>query len=62
MADANTPEARLAELAQRLGPGHRIVTVLCDSGDRYRSRLWNREWLQSRGLTQPERQGLGSVQ
>ena len=49
------------EVARRLGPGHRIVTVLCDGGDRYRSRIWNREWLQSRGLRQPERQSAGSV-
>ena len=49
------------EIARRLGPGHRIVTVLCDGGDRYRSRIWNREWLQSRGLRQPERQSAGSV-
>jgi cysteine synthase A len=38
------------ELALRLGPGHVIVTVLCDGGDRYRSRLFNREWLDSKGL------------
>jgi cysteine synthase A len=42
------------ETARRLGPGHRIVTVLCDSGDRYRSRLYDREWLEGRGLRQPE--------
>ena len=53
--------AAAVELARRLGPGHRIVTVLCDGGDRYRSRIWNKEWLQSRGLRQPERQPLGSV-
>ena len=41
--------AAAVELARRLGPGHRIVTVLCDGGDRYRSRIWNKEWLQSRG-------------
>lgn len=53
--------AAALEVARRLGPGHRIVTVLCDGGDRYRSRIWNREWLQSRGLRQPERQSAGSV-
>jgi cysteine synthase A len=42
------------ETARRLGPGHRIVTVLCDSGDRYRSRLYDRDWLEGRGLRQPE--------
>jgi cysteine synthase A len=30
------------------------VTVLCDSGDRYRSRLYDRDWLEGRGLRQPE--------
>jgi cysteine synthase A len=41
--------------ARRLGPGHRIVTVLCDGGDRYRSRLYDRDWLAGRGLQQPQR-------
>ena len=38
-------------LAQQLGAGHRIVTVLCDSGARYQSRLYNPEWLSARGLS-----------
>jgi cysteine synthase A len=46
--------AAAMETARRLGPGHRIVTVLCDSGDRYRSRLYDRGWLEGRGLRQPE--------
>ncbi|MEO1003236.1 MAG: cysteine synthase A [Cyanobacteria bacterium J06638_7] len=50
--------AAAVETARRLGPGHTIVTVLCDSGDRYRSRLYDREWLASRGLRQPERAAL----
>lgn len=37
-------------LAKAMGPGHTIVTVLCDSGARYQSRLYNREWLVSKGL------------
>lgn len=37
-------------LAQELGPGHTIVTVLCDGGGRYQSRLYNQEWLKSKGL------------
>ncbi|MEQ8757117.1 MAG: cysteine synthase A [Coleofasciculus sp. G1-WW12-02] len=37
-------------LAKEIGPGHRIVTVLCDSGSRYQSRLYNREWLAQKGL------------
>jgi cysteine synthase A len=38
-------------LAKQLGPGHTIVTVLCDSGARYQSRLYNKEWLASKGLS-----------
>jgi cysteine synthase A len=37
-------------LAKQLGPGHTIVTILCDSGTRYQSRLFNREWLAAKGL------------
>ena len=38
-------------LAKQMGPGHTIVTVLCDSGGRYQSRLYNQEWLASKGLS-----------
>ena len=48
--------AAAVETARRLGPGHRIVTVLCDGGDRYRSRLYDGDWLAGRGLQQPQRQ------
>ncbi len=41
-------------VARDLGRGHVIVTVLCDGGDRYRSRLYNPEWLRSKGLPVPE--------
>lgn len=41
------------KLAKQMGPGHRIVTVLCDGGARYQSRLFNREWLASKGLEMP---------
>ena len=37
-------------LAKQLGPGHTIVTVLCDGGSRYQSKLFNRDWLKERGL------------
>ena len=37
-------------LARKLGPGKRIVTILCDSGFRYLSTLYNPEWLASKGL------------
>jgi len=38
-------------LARQLGPGKTIVTILCDSGLRYLSTLYNPEWLVSKGLT-----------
>jgi cysteine synthase A len=38
-------------LAKQMGPGHTIVTVLCDSGSRYQSRLYNEDWLKSKGLS-----------
>lgn len=40
-------------LARQLGPGHRIVTILCDSASRYESKLFNREFLESRNLPPP---------
>ena len=40
-------------LAQDLGRGHTIVTILCDSGQRYQSKLWNLEFLQSKNLPTP---------
>lgn len=42
------------KLAKQMGPGHTIVTVLCDSGARYQSRLFNAEWLASKGLEMPQ--------
>jgi cysteine synthase A len=41
-------------LAKDLGPGHTIVTVLCDSGTRYQSKLFNPEFLRSKNLPVPE--------
>lgn len=38
------------DIARRLGPGHTVVTVLCDGGARYYSRLFNPEWLAGKGL------------
>ena len=38
-------------IAKKLGPGHTIVTILCDGGSRYQSRLYNQEWLASKGLS-----------
>ena len=43
--------AAAVALAKQMGPGHTIVTILCDSGSRYQSRLFNPEWLASKGLS-----------
>lgn len=40
-------------LARKLGPGKTIVTMLCDPASRYQSRLFNPEFLRSKGLTAP---------
>lgn len=37
-------------LAKQLGPGKRIATILCDTGFRYLSTLYNPAWMQSKGL------------
>jgi cysteine synthase A len=39
--------------AKTLGPGHTIVTILCDDGGKYQSRLYNDEFLAEKGLTSP---------
>ncbi|MGX1305387.1 cysteine synthase A [Amorphus suaedae] len=41
-------------LARHLGPGHTIVTILCDYGNRYASKLFNPEFLRSKDLPVPE--------
>ncbi|HZV19605.1 MAG TPA: cysteine synthase A [Sphingobium sp.] len=43
--------AGAVELGKALGPGSRVVTILCDTGLRYLSTLYNRDWLISKGLT-----------
>src|ERR1700716_1601588 len=41
-------------LARELGPGHTIVTVLCDYGTRYQTKLFNPEFLRSKNLPVPD--------
>ena len=41
-------------LARELGPGHTIVTILCDYGTRYQSKLYNPDFLRSKNLPVPE--------
>ncbi|MCV2864428.1 cysteine synthase A [Defluviimonas sp. WL0075] len=40
-------------MAQEMGPGHTIVTVLCDYGNRYQSKLFNPDFLRAKGLPVP---------
>ena len=40
-------------MARELGPGHTIVTILCDSGQRYQSKVWNPKFLRSKNLPVP---------
>ena len=40
-------------LAREMGPGHTIVTILCDYGTRYQSKLFNPEFLREKGLPTP---------
>jgi cysteine synthase len=42
--------AAAVRVARDLGPGHTVVTVLCDTGSKYLSRLFNRDWLAQKGL------------
>jgi cysteine synthase A len=41
-------------MAREMGPGHTIVTILCDYGNRYQSKLFNPEFLASKDLPVPE--------
>ena len=45
--------AGAVRLAKDLGPGHTIVTILCDHGSRYQSKLWNPAFLRENGLPVP---------
>ncbi len=46
--------AGAVKLARQMGPGHTIVTVLCDFGQRYLSKLWNPAFLEEKGLPVPD--------
>lgn len=53
-ASSGVNVAGAMQLARELGPGHTVVTILCDSGTRYQSRLFNPDFLQSKSLPVPE--------
>jgi cysteine synthase A len=52
-ASSGVNVAGAVRLARDLGPGHTIVTVLCDYGTRSQSRLFNPEFLRAKGLPEP---------
>lgn len=45
--------AGAVRMARKLGPGHTVVTILCDHGSRYQSKLYNPEFLKEKGLPTP---------
>ncbi|KPP88036.1 MAG: cysteine synthase CysK [Rhodobacteraceae bacterium HLUCCA08] len=46
--------AGAVRMARELGPGHTIVTILCDYGTRYQSKLWNPAFLREKSLPVPD--------
>ena len=46
--------AGAVRMPREMGPGHKIVTILCDYGTRYQSKLYNPEFLTSKNLPVPE--------
>ena len=46
--------AGAVKMAEEMGPGHTIVTILADSGDRYQSKLFNPAFLKEKGLPAPD--------
>jgi cysteine synthase A len=52
-ASSGVNVAGAVRLARDLGPGHTVVTILCDYGTRYQSRLFNPEFLAAKGLPVP---------
>jgi cysteine synthase A len=44
--------AAAVTLAKQMGPGHTVVTILCDGGAKYQSRLFNKKWVEEKGFTE----------
>ncbi|SDG02381.1 cysteine synthase A [Sulfitobacter delicatus] len=53
-ASSGVNVAGAIRMARDMGPGHTIVTVLCDFGTRYQSKLFNPEFLREKGLPTPD--------
>jgi len=58
-ASSGVNVAGAIHLARDLGPGHTIVTILCDFGTRYQSKLFNPDFLREKGLPMPDWLTLG---
>ena len=52
-ASSGVNVAGAIRLAREFGPGHTVVTLLCDYGTRYQSKLFNPEFLRSKSLPTP---------
>ncbi|MEN8893466.1 MAG: cysteine synthase A [Planktotalea arctica] len=52
-ASSGVNVAGAIRMAREMGPGHTIVTILCDFGTRYQSKLFNPEFLREKGLPVP---------
>jgi cysteine synthase A len=52
-ASSGVNVAGAIRMARDMGPGHTIVTILCDYGTRYQSRVWNPAFLREKGLPAP---------
>ncbi|APE43542.1 cysteine synthase A [Sulfitobacter alexandrii] len=53
-ASSGVNVAGAMRLAREMGPGHTIVTILCDFGTRYQSKLFNPDFLREKGLPTPD--------
>ena len=42
------------KMAKKLGPGHKIVTILCDDANKYFDKMFNKEFLISKNLPVPD--------
>jgi cysteine synthase A len=47
--------AAAVRVAKQLGPGHTVVTILCDGGAKYQSRLFNPAWIAEHGFDEAVR-------
>jgi len=58
---SGTNVAAAVRVARMLGPGHTVVTILCDGGQKYLSRFYNPEWLAQKGLAEYAKAARGRV-